>query len=68
MDERQLPFTLTCAVCDAGTEIRSQAEALAAGWSDITFAPDLPMANYVALCPVCRAEEEAADRAARDRE
>lgn len=48
-----VPFSLTCAECDAGTEIASFEEAAAAGWTEIDYAPDLPMANFVGLCPQC---------------
>jgi hypothetical protein len=48
------PFTLVCINCDAGDRINSEAEALAAGWTGIEFAPDLPMANYLGVCPDCR--------------
>ncbi len=61
MDEsmpRDVPFSLTCARCDAGTEIGTHEEAVAQAWSEITYAPDLPMANFVGLCPECRHEEE----------
>lgn len=47
-------FTLVCEECDAGDDITSEGEALAAGWSRIQFAPDLPQANFVGLCPECR--------------
>lgn len=50
---KDVPFTLTCAECDAGTGIESYEEAVAEGWAEITYAPDLPMANYVGLCPEC---------------
>lgn len=49
-----IPFSLVCTECDAGMEIRSYDQALAAGWTDIQFAPDLPMANYLGLCPECQ--------------
>lgn len=54
---KEIPFTLVCAECDAGTEIQSKVEALACGWISITYAPDLPMANFVGLCPECRRDE-----------
>jgi hypothetical protein len=60
-DERipaDVPFSLVCEQCDAGMEIGSFSEALAAGWTDVRPAPDLPSANYLGLCPDCRAEEE----------
>jgi uncharacterized protein (UPF0264 family) len=54
--EHGSPFTLVCADCDAGCDVASFDQALADGWSRIEFAPDLPMANYVGLCPACREE------------
>lgn len=60
--EHGCPFTLVCADCDAGDEITSFDQALAEGWSRIDFAPDLPMANYVGLCPDCRTERDEATR------
>jgi hypothetical protein len=39
-------------------EFESFEQAIAAGWTDIEFAPDLPMANYCGLCPDCRQAEE----------
>jgi hypothetical protein len=47
-------FTLTCAECDAGDHITSYDQASAEGWTRVTYAPDLPMANYVGICPDCR--------------
>jgi hypothetical protein len=38
--------------------IRNYEQAMAEGWSDIDYAPDLPMANYLGLCPDCREEFE----------
>jgi hypothetical protein len=38
--------------------IESYEQAIAEGWTDIGYDPDAPMANYVGLCPVCRAIEE----------
>ncbi len=49
-----VPFTLVCLDCDAGLEIESHEQAVAAGWTYIDFAPDLPMANWSGLCPACR--------------
>jgi hypothetical protein len=49
-----LPFSLVCQECDAGTEIASREQANAAGWADIIFAPDLPMANWLGVCPSCQ--------------
>ena len=54
--EHGCPFTLVCTDCDAGSEISSYDQALSEGWQRIDFAPDLPMANYVGLCPDCWAE------------
>jgi hypothetical protein len=49
-----VPFTLVCQECDAGMDIQSHEHALAEGWTDIDYAPDVPMANYVGLCPDCQ--------------
>jgi hypothetical protein len=49
-----VPFSLVCSECDAGTHIESQDQAMAEGWADIDYAPDLPMANFIGLCPECR--------------
>jgi hypothetical protein len=49
-----VPFSLVCICCDAGMGIESFEQALAAGWTAIEFAPDLPMANYLGVCPDCR--------------
>lgn len=54
-----IPFSLVCVNCDAGMEIASHDEAIAKGWTEIEFAPDLPMSNYLGLCPDCRHEETA---------
>jgi hypothetical protein len=53
-----VPFTLVCLYCDDGMHIESYEQAIAEGWTDIGYDPDAPMANYVGLCPVCRAIEE----------
>jgi hypothetical protein len=49
-----IPFTLTCSDCDAGMNIDSEEQALAEGWTCINYARNLPMANYVGLCPDCQ--------------
>jgi hypothetical protein len=49
-----VPFSLVCSECDAGTDIESHDQATAEGWTDIDYAPDLPMANFIGLCPDCR--------------
>ena len=51
-------FSLICSECDGGLHLHSKEEALEEGWTDIEFAPDLPMANFLGLCPHCRREEE----------
>lgn len=45
-----VPFSLSCCECDAENPDTLE-EALAAGWTEITHAPDLPMANFVGYCP-----------------
>lgn len=49
-----VPFSIVCAECDAGQEISSYEQALAAGWTSIEYDPDLPQANYIGVCPDCR--------------
>jgi hypothetical protein len=56
-----IPFSLVCERCDDGQGIASESEALALGWTGIEEALDLPMANYIGLCPVCRSLEEMSD-------
>ncbi len=51
-----VPFSLVCFHCDAGMEMATIDQALAEGWTGIEFAPDLPMANWLGLCPDCRRE------------
>jgi len=57
-----VPFSLTCEGCDGGMEIESYEAAIAAGWTEIDYAPDLPMANFLGLCPVCRQWREDQER------
>jgi hypothetical protein len=57
-----VPFSLTCEQCDAGMEIGSYEEAVAAGWTDIEYAPDYLMANFVGLCPGCGLAEQEKER------
>jgi hypothetical protein len=54
-----VPFSLVCQTCDGGMEIESYEAALAAGWTEICYAPDLPMAYFLGLCPRCRQWQEA---------
>jgi hypothetical protein len=56
-ERTQLVFSLTCAHCDAGEGLQSQEDAINAGWIRITEAPELPMANFVGICPSCKATE-----------
>lgn len=51
-------FSLVCSECDAGMDIESNDQAMAEGWTGIDYAPDLPMANFVGLCPDCREKFE----------
>jgi hypothetical protein len=53
-----VPFSLACEGCDGGMEIGSYEEAIAAGWTDICYAPDLSMANFLGLRPDCRRRQE----------
>lgn len=57
-DRPEIVFSLTCASCDAGEGIATEREATEAGWTRIQQALDLPMANFVGVCPICRSMEE----------
>jgi hypothetical protein len=52
-------FSLVCEHCDAGMEIETYEDAMNLGWSEISYEPDCPMANFIGLCPECRQREEA---------
>jgi hypothetical protein len=58
-------FSLVCEECDAGMNVLSHADALAEGWTEIEYRPDLPMANYCGLCPDCRRDRELREHADR---
>jgi len=62
-----VPFSLACECCDGGMEIGSFEEAMSAGWTDICYAPDLPTANFLGLCPECRKRLEEEERARNER-
>ena len=53
-----VPFSLVCSDCDAGMNVGSNDQAMAEGWTGIDYAPGLPMANFVGLCPDCREKYE----------
>ena len=53
-ERAEIAFSLTCAHCDAGDGITTEREASDASWTRIQAAPDLPMANFVGVCPVCQ--------------
>ena len=57
-----VPFSLTCEGCDCGMEIGSYEEAIDAGWTDISYAPEQLMANFLGLCPECRQRQEEEER------
>ena len=54
----EVPFSLACEGCDGGMEIEDYDQAIASGWTEISYSPDLPMANFMGLCPVCRQRQE----------
>ena len=53
-DQADVPFSLSCIDCDCDSP-HCYDEALAAGWTEIQFTPDMPTENYLGLCPVCTA-------------
>ncbi len=40
--------------------MHSHIYAIAAGWTDIEYRSDLPMTNFLGLCPDCRWDKELA--------
>jgi hypothetical protein len=54
-------FSIVCQRCDADSHLTCHEQAIAEGWFWIAYAPDLPIANFVGLCPDCKREEEARD-------
>jgi hypothetical protein len=54
-------FSLVCLECDAGMEIKTRLQATTEGWTEIEYAPDLPMANFIGLCPDCLADAKRED-------
>ena len=51
-------FSLICLTCDAGDDMETEEQAIAAGWCDIVLALSLPQANYCGLCSDCRKRQE----------
>jgi hypothetical protein len=55
-------YSLVCERCDAGDDMHNEVDARAAGWTEIDYRPDLPMANFLGLCPDCRRYRDLADQ------
>jgi hypothetical protein len=55
-DQLRHPFSMTCRECDAGMDMTSPEQAIAAGWTEIVDAADegFMEANYLGLCPDCK--------------
>ena len=51
-------LSLACIECDARTQLPDCGHALAEGWSEIDYAPNVPNANCIGLCPDCREKFE----------
>lgn len=49
------PFSLTCLGCEAGDDMHSEEQALAAGWIHIERDDGFSW-NYLGCCPECREE------------
>jgi hypothetical protein len=47
---KDVPFVLACVECDCDSP-DSYADALAAGWTQISYAPDGLSANFYGYCP-----------------
>lgn len=54
-------FSLECSDCDDGVQYRTQEDAEAAGWIDITPDPSGYSWNHLGLCPLCKAAMDAMD-------
>lgn len=54
---KDVPFSLTCAYCDAGMDVETFESAMAQGWCNIDYVPELSMANFLGVCPECREED-----------
>lgn len=52
------PFSLCCVGCDAGMDLLTPEEAIAAGWIEIEEAFDAPTSNYLGICPDCQGEQD----------
>ena len=52
-----VPFSLVCRECDAGSHIEDHEQAVAEGWSDINYAPGL-CRETIAHWPLTNAEDE----------
>jgi hypothetical protein len=50
----ELPFYLTCLLCDAGSDIASKQQAIEAGWTRIEEDPEECPSCYIGICPACR--------------
>lgn len=46
-----IPFSLTCQYCDAGSDVESYEDAVEEGWIGIEYVPELAQANYTGVCP-----------------
>jgi hypothetical protein len=64
MSKKNCVFSLVCEECDAGSDLATMDDAIAAGWAEIDYAPDLPMANFCGVCPECQSIREAREAAA----
>jgi hypothetical protein len=53
---RDVPFVIACVECDCDSP-DSYAEAIAAGWTQISYAPDGFSANFYGYCPEHRLTE-----------
>ena len=54
----RIAFSLVCERCDAGMEVETYEQALDEAWTNISYEPELSMANFLGLCPECRRAEE----------
>jgi len=53
---RDVPFSISCLECDCDSP-DSYEEAIAAGWTEITYEPNGMMENFFGYCPEHRPPE-----------
>jgi Fe2+ or Zn2+ uptake regulation protein len=53
-DCAKVGFSIVCRECATASEVESNEQAFAEGWSEIDYAPRRQHTCYAGLCPDCR--------------